>query len=267
LALGGVARADDGAKLSTARDHYQRGVQLYDLQRYDEAAQEYEAAYQLKPDPALLFNIGQANKLAKHWDKAEGAFSAYLRNVPRAPNRARVEEMVAEIQVAAAHDKRLAEEKARLETEQRAAEERRFNEGLERQRQIAEAQARAEEARARHSKMDARAAARARTLKLAGIGVAAAGGALLVVGGGVLGAASAIASRYDAAPVDTAFDPSDESRWRAERSTGIALLVVGGAAAVTGTASAVIGARRQRVYGVLRWPLVQGASFARASEW
>ena len=43
----GTARADENAKPATAREHFQRGTQLYELQRFDEAAHEYEAAYQL----------------------------------------------------------------------------------------------------------------------------------------------------------------------------------------------------------------------------
>ena len=33
--------------VSVAREHYQRGTKLYDLQRYEEAAKEYEAAYEI----------------------------------------------------------------------------------------------------------------------------------------------------------------------------------------------------------------------------
>ena len=54
---GGRARGDD-AKL--ARQHFEDGSRLYDIGKFREAAREYEEAYKYKPDPALLFNIGQA---------------------------------------------------------------------------------------------------------------------------------------------------------------------------------------------------------------
>jgi tetratricopeptide (TPR) repeat protein len=267
LAGGAGAHADGLGGVVSAKEHYQRGTQLYDLQRFEEAAQEYELAYQLKSDPALLYNIGQANRLAKNWAKAEGAFRAYLRNVPRAPNRAKVEELIIEIGVAAAEEKRLAAEKAKRDAEAKAAEEKRLAEEQERQRAIAEAQARAEEARTRGHHADPVAAARARKLKLAGIGLAGGGGLLLVSGGGLLGAAGAIASRYNDAAPDTQFNPSDESRWRAERTAGIALLAVGGVAAIAGTALAVVSARKQHEAMSAMRALPNGASFATAGGW
>lgn len=48
----------------TAREHYRRGTNAFNLGHYLEAVKEYEAAYQLKEDPALLFNIAQAYRLA-----------------------------------------------------------------------------------------------------------------------------------------------------------------------------------------------------------
>src|SRR6185503_18328946 len=71
---------------------------LYDLQRYGEAAKEYEAAYELKQDPALLFNIGQAYRFAGDYGRAIGAFKSYLRRVPDAPNSAEVEGRIAEME-------------------------------------------------------------------------------------------------------------------------------------------------------------------------
>ena len=58
---GGRAHADD-AKL--ARQHFEDGSRLYDLGKFRDAAREYEEAYKYKPDPALLFNIGQAYRAA-----------------------------------------------------------------------------------------------------------------------------------------------------------------------------------------------------------
>jgi tetratricopeptide (TPR) repeat protein len=74
-----------------AKEHFERGTTAYDLQRYAEAAREYELAYEAKNDPALLFNIGQAYRFAGDYAKAIGAFKSYLRRVPKLSNRAEVE--------------------------------------------------------------------------------------------------------------------------------------------------------------------------------
>ena len=60
-----AARADDAA---TAREHYQKGTSNYDLGRYADAIKEFEAAYEIKNDPALrrtpavVFSSSQARE-------------------------------------------------------------------------------------------------------------------------------------------------------------------------------------------------------------
>ncbi len=88
------SRADDAA---AAREHYQRASNAYDLGHFSEAAKEFEAAYQLKNDPAFLFNIGQAYRFDGKNQQALLAYRAYLRRLPDAPNRAQVESRLAEL--------------------------------------------------------------------------------------------------------------------------------------------------------------------------
>jgi tetratricopeptide (TPR) repeat protein len=88
------ARADN---LSTARQHFERGATLYDLGRFAEAAKEFEAAYEDKNDPALLFNIARAYRFAGSYSRSLIAYRAYLRNLPNAANRAQVESNIAEL--------------------------------------------------------------------------------------------------------------------------------------------------------------------------
>jgi len=90
----GVARGDDG---STARDHYVKGTRAYELGLYDEAIAEYMAAYKAKDDPALLFNLGQAHRLAGHAAEALRFYKTYLSKVPEATNRADVESKIREL--------------------------------------------------------------------------------------------------------------------------------------------------------------------------
>src|SRR3954468_22210699 len=95
IGLGGGAAAQD---YSEARRHYELGTRYYDLQRYADAAKEYEAAFVIKDDPALLFNIGQAYRLARNPRKANGAYRSYLRRVPNDSRRGEVQRRIADLQ-------------------------------------------------------------------------------------------------------------------------------------------------------------------------
>ena len=103
---GGRALADDG---KLARQHFEDGSRLYDLGKFRDAAREYEEAYKSKPDPALLFNIGQAYRAAGDSEAALTAYKSYLRKVPDAPNRHEVETHIEKLQ-------RLVDEQHRTQT-------------------------------------------------------------------------------------------------------------------------------------------------------
>ena len=94
------ARADDAAvdePVAQAREHYAKGTKAFELGLYDEAIAEYMAAYKSKDDPALLFNLGQANRLAGHLAEATHFYRLYLRKSPEAPNRAEIEARIGEL--------------------------------------------------------------------------------------------------------------------------------------------------------------------------
>jgi tetratricopeptide (TPR) repeat protein len=67
LAAGAPARADDAGD---AKVHYQKATAHYAVGEYAEAATEYEAAFKLKQDPALLYNAAQSHRLAGDNQKA-----------------------------------------------------------------------------------------------------------------------------------------------------------------------------------------------------
>src|SRR5450432_280953 len=96
VALGAEApaRADDSA---SAREHYQKGTSYYDLGKYPEAIKEFEAAYQIKNDPALLYNLAQSNRLAGNSEQALHFYRTYLRYVPQAKNRAEIEDRIKQL--------------------------------------------------------------------------------------------------------------------------------------------------------------------------
>jgi tetratricopeptide (TPR) repeat protein len=68
------AGADD---IAEAREHYRKGSKAYDLGHYQDAIREYEAAYTIKDDPALLFNIAQAYRLAGDYPNAIRSYKSF----------------------------------------------------------------------------------------------------------------------------------------------------------------------------------------------
>jgi hypothetical protein len=94
VAVGGAARADDR---TSAKEHFQKGTKYFDLGHFDEAIKEYEAAYEVKDEPVLLYNIAQAHRLAGHTREAVYFYKSYLRRVPKATNRDEVETKIAEL--------------------------------------------------------------------------------------------------------------------------------------------------------------------------
>ena len=86
-----VARAEDKA---AAREHYDKGTTYYDLGKYRDAAREFEAAYEAKKDAAFLYNLAQSYRLAGDSERALHFYRTYLRYVPKAPNRADIEEQI-----------------------------------------------------------------------------------------------------------------------------------------------------------------------------
>ncbi len=89
-----TARADDPA---AARLHYKEGTKAFDLGLYDKAIAEYMTAYQAVNDPALLYNLAQAHRLAGHPRDALRFYRVYLQRLPGAENRPEVEEKIVEL--------------------------------------------------------------------------------------------------------------------------------------------------------------------------
>jgi len=95
LLVAGVAHADDRG---TAREHFLKGSRAFDLGTYDEAIAEYGAAYRLKEDPALLYNIAQAHRLGGHTAEALRFYRVFLSRMPAAPNRVEVDAKIRDLQ-------------------------------------------------------------------------------------------------------------------------------------------------------------------------
>ncbi|MEZ4402053.1 MAG: hypothetical protein R3B06_18650 [Kofleriaceae bacterium] len=104
LALAEPARAQPAASdaQAQAEARYATGKAHYDLGEYAEAAEAFKEAYRLTGEPRLLFNIAQAERKREDCAAALTAYRSYLRNLPDAPNRAKVEEFIAEAEACVA---------------------------------------------------------------------------------------------------------------------------------------------------------------------
>src|SRR6476620_10475240 len=98
LLAGTVAHAqaaDDRA--AQAKQHYESGMARFQLEEWDAAIDEWQAGFRIKPVPQFLYNIAQAYRLSKRWEKAISFYQKYLRMDPKAPNRPEVERHIAQL--------------------------------------------------------------------------------------------------------------------------------------------------------------------------
>ena len=108
LAVGmliGTARAGEDAQTKVAKKHFYAGEKLFALGRFADALKEYEAAFDAKPLPAFLFNIGQCHRNLHDYDAAIFSYRKYLSLMPDAANRAEVEDLIRELEDAQAHER------------------------------------------------------------------------------------------------------------------------------------------------------------------
>ena len=70
--------------IAEARDRYQRGIDLFEEHNYDAAMTEFQRAYELTRNPAVLFNISATHELTGHFVEALDAMLDYERHAPPA---------------------------------------------------------------------------------------------------------------------------------------------------------------------------------------
>lgn len=233
LALSTFARADDLAK---AKEHYRNATRSYELGAYDDAIKEYAEAYRLKDDPAILYNMAQAHRLAEHHAEALRLYRMYLIKVPDAPNRAEVASKIETLQKLIEDQKRAKTlppdtTLPRVETPQRV--------------EPAPAPQPAPPAPAPTTSSTPQGEAHpGRTLTIAGIAVGVVG--LAALGGGIGAGVIAKQNSDDLTKLNQMMGQFSASKESAGKSAQIAegvLLGVGGAAVVTGVALIVVGQR------------------------
>ena len=87
----GLARAETQDRAAEAGRHYETGMAHFQLEEWDQAVEEWEAGFRLKPAPEFLYNIAQAYRLSKRPEKALSFYRKYLNMNPKAANRLEVE--------------------------------------------------------------------------------------------------------------------------------------------------------------------------------
>ena len=93
VSAGSQAWASDKSK---AKKHFRKGQTHYKLARFQQALTEFSAAYELMDHGAFLFNIGQCHRQLSNHERAVFFFEGYLREIPNAPNREVVEDLLEE---------------------------------------------------------------------------------------------------------------------------------------------------------------------------
>ncbi|HEU4536220.1 MAG TPA: PEGA domain-containing protein [Polyangiaceae bacterium] len=83
--------APSAANAREAGKHFQRGVSLFNEADYNAALIEFKRAYELAPNPHVLYNVGQTNFQLQNYAAAIVAFEAYLSEAPQPTHRAEVE--------------------------------------------------------------------------------------------------------------------------------------------------------------------------------
>ena len=93
----GAAQASE-ADRAKAREHFVAAKRAFELGHYAEAIKGYEEAYRLVDEPALLYNLGQAHRLAGHHLEALRAYKNFLVRSPEAKNRDEVEKKITQLE-------------------------------------------------------------------------------------------------------------------------------------------------------------------------
>jgi hypothetical protein len=84
-----TARAEVDVK--RAKEHFAKAEQLYRVERFQDAYTEYQEAFLAKPDPNILFNMAQCQRLMGNRADAIRLYRRFLAERPNPPNLAAVQ--------------------------------------------------------------------------------------------------------------------------------------------------------------------------------
>jgi tetratricopeptide (TPR) repeat protein len=221
LGLAGAAQAMQltPAQKAEMKQHYEKATRAYDVQKYSEAVEEYQKAYEIGGDPAMLYNVAQSYRLADQLPEALRFYRRYLQRSPNARNREDVERKIADLEktveerrkAAAAVPPPVVTPPPPVTPPPATPEMPPPDEGSP-------------------------------GLRIAGIVVASIGGAALIAAGVTAKLSGDKSDELsDASSMDKVFDPSVESSGKMLEKVAIASAIAGGAAAITGTILIIAG--------------------------
>lgn len=91
------AHADDPGERSAKR-HYDRAKKLFELQKFDDALEQFQKAYDASPIPDFLYNIGQCQRNLGDYKAAVFSFKRYLKLDPETERREKLEALIEELE-------------------------------------------------------------------------------------------------------------------------------------------------------------------------
>jgi tetratricopeptide (TPR) repeat protein len=94
---GGMARASAPTQEHPGRALFERAEANFKRGQFEEARADYQAAYDVEPLPAFLFNIGQCHRNLGDYERARFFFQQFTRLDPGSPNRAPAEGLIVEM--------------------------------------------------------------------------------------------------------------------------------------------------------------------------
>lgn len=98
VALPARPAAADDPETRAARRHFDKADKLFALGRFDEALEQYQKAFDAKPIPDFLFNIGQCYRNLGDYESAIFSFRKFLTLDPETPRRADVELLIDDLE-------------------------------------------------------------------------------------------------------------------------------------------------------------------------
>src|SRR5919201_4779589 len=104
LCAAGAAWAQPEATVELARSLYERGQRQYELGHFAEARQLFEAAYEAKAAPALLFNIAQCHRKLGDLRSAASLYRSFLRADPENRGAALARDLLQQVEEALQRD-------------------------------------------------------------------------------------------------------------------------------------------------------------------
>jgi tetratricopeptide (TPR) repeat protein len=239
-------------KATLARQHYESGIRKFNVGKFADAAEDFQAAYEASGSDQLLFNIAQAWRQAKNPEKALFFYKAYMASFRRhdqwPPDRALIEERIQEAndQLAA----RARETEANKPAEAKPAEP--VTPPATTTPPVVVAPSPPPAPRPPP-----------RWMRPLGIGLVAVGGAALVGGGvlsGLAGSASSDVEKAHGEFTQSLYDT--QQRGMTFQSAGIGLLVAGGVLVVAGAVPLALSFKKPRAYAVAPAPSLTPASLA-----